>query len=252
MSLNIHPTAIIEEGAQLGDGCTVEAYAIIRRHAILGAGVHVHPFCVIGGDPQDLSFDPATASGARIGAGTVLRENVTISRATKPGSYTTVGERCFLMAASHIAHDCQVGNDVILANAVLLAGHISIGDRAFLGGAATFHQFVRVGESAMISGVSRIAQDVPPYVMAAERNNIIGLNRVGLRRRGFKAATISELKRAYREVYGVSGNPVKQANAALAAGTFVTPEAQRFLAFFASGSKRGFALSRRHAAGEED
>jgi UDP-N-acetylglucosamine acyltransferase len=252
VSLNIHPTAIVEDGAQLGEGCTIEAYAIIRRHAVLGAGVHVHPFCVIGGEPQDLHFDPATDSGVRIGAGSILREGVTISRATKPGGNTTVGERCFLMASSHIAHDCQVGNEVIMANAALLAGHILIGDRAFLGGAATFHQFVRVGENAMISGASRIAQDVPPYVMAAERNHIIGLNRVGLRRRGFAAATISELKHAFHAIYGTPGNMVNHATAALTSGIFATPEAQQFLAFFASGSRRGFARTRGESVGETD
>jgi UDP-N-acetylglucosamine acyltransferase len=247
----IHPTAIVEDGAQLGEGCTIEAYAIIRRHATLGAGVHVHPFCVIGGEPQDLHFDPATSTGVRIGAGTILREGVTISRATKADSCTTVGERCFLMASSHVAHDCQLGNEVILANAALLAGHIVIGDRAFLGGAAVFHQFVRVGESAMISGASRIAQDVPPYVMAAERNNIIGLNRIGLRRRGFPAATLSELKHAFRTIYGTPGNPVKHAAAALTSGVFLTPEAHQFLAFFASGSRRGFARTRGNSPSEE-
>jgi UDP-N-acetylglucosamine acyltransferase len=252
VTLNIHPTAIVEDGAQLGEGCTIEAYSIIRRQAILGAGVHVHPYCVIGGDPQDLHFDRTTPSGVRIGAGSVLREGVTISRATKTNGYTTVGERCFLMASSHVAHDCQVGNDVIMANAVLLAGHILIGDRAFLGGSAVFHQFVRVGENAMISGASRIAQDVPPYVMAAERNEIIGLNRVGLRRRGFAATTISELKHAFRAIYGSSGNMVKLATAALASGIFATAEAQRFLAFFAGGSRRGFARARGYAASEEE
>jgi UDP-N-acetylglucosamine acyltransferase len=252
VTLNIHPTAIVEDGAQLGHGCTIEAYAIIRRHATLGAGVHVHPYCVIGGEPQDLHFDPATNSGVRIGAGTILREGVTISRATKTDGYTSVGERCFLMASSHVAHDCQLGNDVILANAALLAGHILIGDRAFLGGAAVFHQFVRIGESAMISGGSRMAQDVPPYVMAAERNDIIGLNRIGLRRRGFAAATISELKRAFQAIYGAPGNMVQHAAAALTSGIFVTPEAQQFLAFFASGSRRGFARTRSSTPDEED
>ncbi|MGA3157136.1 MAG: acyl-ACP--UDP-N-acetylglucosamine O-acyltransferase [Steroidobacteraceae bacterium] len=252
MSPSIHPTAIIEDGAQLGEGCRIEAYAIIRRHATLGAGVHVHPHCVIGGDPQDLHFDPATNSGVRIGAGSVLREGVTISRATKADGYTTLGERCFLMASSHVAHDCRIGNDVIMANAALLAGHILVEDRAFLGGGAVFHQFVRIGESAMISGGSRMAQDVPPYAMAAERNEIIGLNRVGLRRRGFAATTISELKHAFRAIYGVPGNMVKHAGAALASGDFVTAEAQRFLAFFASGSRRGFARARSYAANEAD
>jgi UDP-N-acetylglucosamine acyltransferase len=248
---NIHATAIVEDGAELGPGCVIEAYAIVKRHCILGAGVHVHPYCVIGGEPQDLRFDSSTESGVRIGAGTVLREGVTISRATKRGTCTTLGARCFLMASSHVAHDCQLGDEVIMANAALLGGHVSLGDRAFAGGGAVFHQFCRIGENAMISGGSRIAQDVPPYVMSAERNHIIGLNRVGLKRRGFAAATVSELKGAYRAVYFVAGSPVRHAEEALAGGAFLSPEAQRFLRFFAGGSKRGFARTRGRADTDE-
>jgi UDP-N-acetylglucosamine acyltransferase len=243
----IHPTAIIEDGATLGAGCIVHAHAIITRHATLGDGVVVHPFAVIGGDPQDLGFDLSRPSRVVIGARSVLREYVTVNRATKPDGATEVGSDCFLMASSHVAHDCQVGNHVILANAVLLAGHVTIGERAFMGGGAVVHQFGRVGESAMVSGLARMSRDVPPFVMAAERDEVVGLNVVGIRRRGFARATVSELKRAYHEVYTATGNLREQAQAALAAGSYTSAEALRFLAFL-EGGRRGFVRRRRGTA----
>jgi UDP-N-acetylglucosamine acyltransferase len=242
----VHPAAIVEDGARLGEGCVVHAHAIVRRHVELGAGVIVHPGAVIGGDPQDLKFDPAIESGVRVGARTVLREHVTINRATRPGGHTAIGTDCFLMTGSHVAHDCQLGDGVVLANAALLAGHVQIGERAFLGGAAVFHQFVRIGALAMIGGGARIAQDVPPYVMATERNEVIGLNVVGIKRRGIDRDTVAELKRAFRAVYFGSGNIRELADAALRADDYHSAEARAFLEFFTTG-KRGFARARRGA-----
>jgi UDP-N-acetylglucosamine acyltransferase len=247
--MSIHPTAIVEDGAVLGADCIIHAHAHVTRHCVLGNGVVVHPFAVIGGDPQDLSFDAKLATGVRIGARTVLREHVTINRATRAGSATEVGADCFLMAASHLGHDCRVGDRVILANAVLLAGHVHVGERAFIGGDAAFHQFVRVGEGAMVGGGARISRDVPPFTMATERDELVGLNVVGLRRRGLKGPVLAELKEAFRVVCRPVGNPRELAAAALAAGTFCSAEAHRFLEFF-GGGKRGF-LRARGAAGED-
>lgn len=245
----IHPTAIVDDGVEIGLDCIVHAYAILRRGTVLGERVCVHPFAVVGGDPQDLHFDPATPSGVRIGAGTTVREHVTVNRSTKAGGATVVGEKCFLMAACHVAHDCVVGNQVVVANAVLLAGHVYVGDHCFLGGGAGFHQFVRVGEGAVISGGSRVALDVPPFAMTAERNEVIGLNLVGLKRRGVPREAMRELKEAFRVVYFTPGNIRAVATQALAAGGFQTAEARRFLEFFVSG-KRGFARARREGATE--
>jgi UDP-N-acetylglucosamine acyltransferase len=247
----IHPAAIVEDGAQIGADCEIQAGAVIRRGAVLGARVTVHSFAVVGGDPQDLRFDRATLSGVRIGAGTTVREHVTIHRSTRPGGFTEVGENAFLMAASHVGHDCAVGANVILANAVLLAGHVSVGDHCFLGGGAVFHQFVRVGEGVMVSGRAGIGLDLPPFTMAAERHEIIGLNLVGLKRRGFSRESIRELKEAFRAAYFTPGNLRALAAQALAGGSFQTAEARRFLEFFAGG-KRGFARPRRGHAGRED
>ena len=250
--MSIHPTAIIEDGVQLGAGCVVQAYAVIKQHSVLGDGVMVHPFAVLGGDPQFLKFDPATVSGVRIGPGTVVRENVTVNRSIHAGQATTVGARCFLMANSHVGHDSVVADDVVLANNVMLAGHVHVGSNTFLGGGAGFHQFCRIGEGVIVSGLARIAQDIPPFAMAAERNEIIGLNLIGLKRRGLSREAIGEIKEAFRVVYFTPGNIRDVAKSALASATFKTDEARRFLTFFTEG-KRGFARARREAmAGEGD
>lgn len=242
--MTIHPTAIVESGARLATGCVVHANAVITRHAELGEGVVVHPFAVVGGDPQDLKFDTATRSGVRIGPRTVIREHVTIHRATRADSCTEVGADCFLMVGSHVAHDCRLADRVIMANAVLLAGHVQIGAGAFVGGGAAVHQFCRIGEGAMVGGATRLSRDLAPFSMVTERDEVVGLNVVGLRRRGLPRATIEELKRAFRAVNVPIGNMRELAAAALSSGAFASEEARRYLEFFATG-RRGFARARR-------
>jgi len=246
----IHPTAIVEPGATLGADCEIMAYAVITRHVVLGDRVVVHPFAVVGGDPQYLKFDRASETGVRVGAGTVIREHVTINRSILPGQATVIGAGCFLMAASHIAHDCEVADNVVLANAALLAGHVAVGANTFLGGGAAIHQFCRIGESVMVAGHASITRDVPHFTMVAERDDVIGFNVVGLKRRGFSRVAIAELKAAFQDVYFTPGNIRDVAAQRLAAGTFETAEAKRFLEFFAGG-KRSFARARR-ASGSND
>ena len=249
--MNIHPTAIVEPGALLGAGCEVMAYAVITRHCVLGERVVVHPFAVLGGDPQYVKFDRATVAGVRVGAGTVVREHVTINRSIHADQFTRVGENCFMMAASHVGHDCEVGNNVVFANAALLGGHVSVGDHTFLGGGAAVHQFCRIGESVMVAGHASITRDVPHFTMVAERDDVIGFNIVGLKRRGFSRVAIAELKAAFHEVYFTPGNIREVAAQRLAAGAFETGEARRFLEFFAGG-KRSFARARRATGGEKE
>jgi len=250
MASSIHPTAIIEPGAQLGADCEIHAYAVVTRHAVLGDRVVVHPFAVVGGDPQHLKFDRATPSAARVGAGTVLREYVTINRSIHAGQATIVGENCFLMSGAHVAHDGAVGHNVVLANNALLAGHVSVGDFSFIGGGAAVHQFARIGEGVMVGGLSRITRDLAPFTIVAERDEVSGLNLVGLKRRGFSRDVIRELKEAFRAVYATPGNIRDLAARALAGAQFGTAEARRFLEFFAAG-KRSFARPGRHGGGEE-
>lgn len=247
----IHPTAIVDPAARVGANCEIMPHAIVTAHAVLGDNVVVHPFAVIGGDPQYLKFDRATASEVRIGAGTVIREHVTVNRSIYAGKATVVGANCFLMASSHVAHDCELGANVVLANAALLAGHVSVGDHTFVGGNAAIHQFCRIGEGVMVAGLAAITRDVPHFTLVAERDDIIGFNVVGLKRRGFSRAAIAELKAAFHDVYFTPGNIREVAARRLAAGTFQTPETRRFLEFFASG-KRSFARARRAKAEETE
>ncbi len=220
---------------------------MITRHAILEEGVTVHSGAVVGGDPQYLKFDPATPSSVRVGAGTVLRENVTINRGIHAGGETRIGPGCFLMAGSHVAHDCCLGAQVVLANNALLAGHVEVGDLVFVGGGAAAHQFVRIGESVMIGGLARITRDLAPYTIVAERDEVSGLNLVGLRRRGFSRDTLRELKAAFRAVYYGQGKMAVRAEQAVRERGFATAEAAKFLHFFLTG-KRGFARASGAAA----
>jgi UDP-N-acetylglucosamine acyltransferase len=251
MATTIHPTAIVEAGAQLGADCEIMAYAVVTKHCVLGDRVVVHPFAVLGGDPQYLKFDRGLATGVRIGAGTVIREHVTINRSIQAGKFTTVGENCFFMAASHAAHDCEIGSNVVLANAALLAGHVSVADHSFLGGGAAVHQFCRIGERVMVAGHASITRDVPHFTMVAERDDVIGLNIVGLKRSGLSRASIAELKSAFHDVYFTPGNIREVAALRLATNAFESMEARRFLEFFSQG-KRSFARARRAAIEDEN
>lgn len=250
MATVIHPTAMVEPGARLGVDCEVMAHAIVTRHCVLGDGVVVHPFSVIGGDPQYLKFDRGLSSQVRIGHGTVIREHVTINRSIHDGQATVIGDNCFLMATSHVAHDCALGDNVVLANAALLAGHVAVGAHTFMGGGSAVHQFCRIGESVMVAGHASITRDVPHYLMVAERDDVIAFNVVGLRRRGFSRQAMTELKRAFETVFFTPGNIREIAAQVLATQTWSTPEVRRFLAFFAEG-KRSFARARRRRREEE-
>lgn len=251
MATSIHPTALVEPGAQLGADCEIMAGAIVTRHCVLGDRVVVHPYAVLGGDPQYLKFDRALATGLRVGSGTVVREHVTLNRSIHSGGFTTIGENCFIMASSHVAHDCAVGNQVVFANGALLAGHVAVGDHTFFGGAAAVHQFCRIGEGVMVAGHASITRDVPHFVMVAERDDVIGFNLVGLKRRGVAREAIAQLKQAYQAVFFTAGNIRTVAAGVLAEDRFSTPEARRFLEFFAEG-KRSFARARRAGADEGD
>lgn len=221
----IHPTAIISDGArigegvrigpfctvgsdvEIGDGCELISHVAMAGHTRLGAGSRVYPFSSIGHAPQDLRYagEPTTLT---IGERCIIREGVTINPGTPHGTgETIVGDRCFLLAHSHVAHDCRVGHNVILTNNVMLAGHCKVGDFAIIGGGAGIHQFVRIGPHAFVGAVSGVENDVIPYGMVlGNRAYLAGLNIVGLKRRGFSREQIHDLRRAYRLLFADEGS----------------------------------------------
>jgi UDP-N-acetylglucosamine acyltransferase len=248
--VTIGPHVIIEANTAIGDRCVLHASCVICTGSVLEADVTVHAFATIGGPPQFLAFDPTTRSGVRVGAGTVVRESVTLNRSIRNGEFTTIGRKCFIMANAHVGHDCALGDRVVMANGVLLAGHCSIGEDVFLGGGCALHQFTRVGHGAIVGGLAAITFDIPPNVMVADRNRLTGLNLVGLRRRGIPRETVAELKALFARVYAAS-NPKREAALALEAGAAKSEEGRRFLEFFNAG-KRGIVRPRRGQAGEDE
>ena len=242
LGVQIGPYAIVEEDVQIGDHSKLSSHVILRRGVRIEAKVTIDSFAVLGGDPQDIHFDPSISSGVHIGEETIIREGVTIHRSTKKNGETLVGKKSFLMANSHVAHDCQVGESVILANNVMLAGFVIIEDFCFLGGGAAMHQFVRVGNGSMVGGHGSISRNVPPFSTVSGRDEIHGLNLVGMKRRNFAKTIIADLKRCYRAVYWQPGGPKKNAERARTENLATSCEGRAFLAFFEDDPHhRGFA-----------
>lgn len=220
----IHPTAIVDSGAEisatveigpyccvgpkvrLGDDVRLHPHVVISGNTTLGAGCEVFPFAAVGNRPQDLKFKGGDTC-VEIGAGTVIREHVTIHPGTEGGGrVTTVGNNCLVMVGAHIAHDCHVGDHVIMANNATLGGHVIVGDYAVLGGLAGVHQFVRIGHYAMVGGLSGVENDVIPYgSVMGNRAYLCGLNIIGLKRRGFSREQIHALRAAYRLMFAEEG-----------------------------------------------
>jgi len=249
MSSRIHPTALVDASAEIGEGveigaqaivgegCTIGAGSIIapramlERNVILGCGVKVGVGTVLGGDPQDLKYKGEHTT-VEIGDGTTIREYTTINRGTTQSYKTTVGKGCFLMSYVHLAHDCHVGDGVIISNGTQLAGHVTIDEKAILSGLVAVHQFATIGRYCFIGGCSRVAKDVPPYVKAVGNPiKLYGLNTVGLERNGFPEEVRRELKRAYRLFFKSELN-LSQARERAVAELHQYPEIGEFLAFF--------------------
>lgn len=224
MSENIHPTAVIEDGAQIASTVKIGPYSVIGKnvvledhveisshvhiegHTILGEGTKVFPFASLGTIPQDLKFE-GEESKLLIGKNNTIREHVTMNPGTRHDNLeTVVGDNCLFMMATHVAHDCVVGDNVIMANNATLAGHVRVGDYAVLGGLSAVHQFVRIGEHAVIGGMSGVENDVIPYGrVKGERAFLAGLNLIGLERRGFSKEQIRNLQRAFNQLFGDEG-----------------------------------------------
>lgn len=233
----IEPFVNIEKNVEIGEGTWIGSNVTIMEGARIGKNCKIFPGAVISAVPQDLKFH-GEDTYAIVGDNTTIREFVTINRGTKASGETRVGDNCLLMAYCHIAHDCVVGNNVILANGATLAGHIEIGDWAIIGGLAAVHQFVQIGPHAMISGGGMARKDVPPFVKAGrEPLSYIGVNSVGLRRRGFSSEQINQIQDIYRELF-VRKNNVTEAVNHIEARIPATPERDEILGFIAK-SVRG-------------
>lgn len=219
MTASIHPTAVVDSRATIGAGVTIGPYCVVGPEVVIGDGTvlksHVNvdgrtrigkactvwPFASIGTQTQDLKYQGGSP-GVVIGDGTTLREYVTVNAATMDGVDTVVGSRCHIMAYSHVAHDCIVGDEVIMANAATLAGHVTVEPQAIIGGLVGVHQFVRIGRLSITGGCAKIVQDVPPFFTADGNPLAIrGINKIGLERRGIAPETIRSLKEAYRLLY---------------------------------------------------
>ncbi len=237
----IGPFVVVEGDTIIGDGCRLEARVVVKEGTALGPNNHVFEGAILGGLPQHVHM-PKNPGRVIIGSGNVIRENVTIHRALYEGQATIVGDNNLLMVNAHVAHDCQIGSGCILANNVMLAGHVTVGDRAYLSGAVAVHQFCRIGPLAMVGGHARVGKDIPPYVTVDGFTTLVaGLNVIGLRRAGFSAQQIQQLKEAYRVIYR-SGLPWKEILETLRT-RFAEGPAALFYEFLAS-TKRGITPER--------
>lgn len=254
----IHQTAIVHEGAQIAEGVEIGPYAVIGEHVTIGSGTtvgahavieswteighdnRIFQFTSVGAAPQDLNYQ-GEKTLLKMGDRNTVREFVTINRGTPKGrGQTVIGNDNMLMAYSHVAHDCLIGNQVILANSANLAGHVTVDDFAILGGLCAVHQFARIGSHVMISGGSMVAQDIPPYTIAqGDRAKTVGINQIGLKRRGFSDDAVRDIKQAYKMVFR-SGMRTKEALEKIETKLKGCMALEAFVAFFRNSS-RGIA-----------
>ena len=261
--MKIHPTALVDPSARIGADVEIgpfstigpqvvignktitQSHVVIEGDVTIGTGNFIGHGAIIGAPPQDLSFSPDRKTKVVIGNDNVIREYCTIHRGSPNGSLTRIGDNNFLMAGAHIGHNCLIGNNVIIANNCLLAGHVRVDDGAFLGGGSTFHQFMHIGRLVMVQGSSAFGKDLPPFVVAGERNSVFGVNVVGLRRSGFSVEDREEIKGAFKLLY-TSGLNTSQA-LEKAAVTDFGAAAREFFAFVAAAKKRGICPYKRGA-----
>jgi len=241
-NVEIGPFCVIGPDVELGDGVVVHSHAVITGRTTLGPECKVFPFASIGQAPQDVKFhgEPSTLT---VGAKTIIREHATINPGTEGGHMSTkVGSNCLLMIGAHVAHDCEVGNNVTLVNGATLGGHVTIGDGAIIGGLSAVHQFVRIGSYAFVGGMSGVAADLIPFGMAiGNRANLCGLNIVGLKRKGFPREQIHELRQAYRMLFSTEGT-LKERLEDVESMFSSNPLTQQVIEFIKSESDRQFCV----------
>ena len=238
----IDPFVTIAKDVEIGKGTWIGSNVTIMEGARIGENCRIFPGAVISAIPQDLKFE-GEKSLAIIGNNTTVRECATINRGTSVTGKTEVGENCLIMAYSHIAHDCKIGKNCIIVNSVALGGHVTIGDYAIIGGLSAVHQFASIGKHAMISGGSLIRKDVPPYVKAArEPLSFVGINSIGLRRRGFEEKKIQEIQNIYRILFQSNKNTT-QALLKIETEINASPERDEIISFIQNsgrGIMKGF------------
>ncbi|RLB72758.1 MAG: acyl-[acyl-carrier-protein]--UDP-N-acetylglucosamine O-acyltransferase [Deltaproteobacteria bacterium] len=240
----IGPYAIIEGEVDLGAGSMVEHHATVKGKTVIGENCRIYPYALVGTDPQDLKHKGGQ-SELIIGNHTVVREYATISRGTElDGGFTRIGSHNFIMAYVHIAHDCQLGNHIILSNGVTFAGHCIVGDYVIIGGLSAIHQFCRIGAHAFLGGTSGVSQDIPPFVLATgNHTRLYGLNKEGLKRRGFSQEALNSLNQAYRIIFRTTGLSLAKAMERVTNEVEMTPEVQEMLDFI-KASERGVCRKR--------
>jgi UDP-N-acetylglucosamine acyltransferase len=266
-SVRIHRSALVDQTAQigmdveigafsiigprvvLGDKNVVQTHVVIEGEVTIGRGNFIGHGAIIGAPPQDVSFSPERKTRVEIGNDNIIREYCTIHRGSPESSATKIGDKNFLMAGAHVGHNCVVGNNVVIANNCLLAGHVRVDDGAFLGGGSTFHQHMHVGRLVMVQGSSAFGKDLPPFVIAAERNFVFGVNVVGLRRAGFSAKDRDKIKAAFTLIY-LRGLNISQALEKAMKMKFGAP-AREFLDFVANAKKRGICPLKRDHTGAQ-
>lgn len=233
----VEPFTTIHNNVTIGSGTWIGSNVTIMEGARIGKNCRIFPGAVISAIPQDLKYE-GEDSLAVIGDNTTIRECVTVNRGTKAYGKTEIGKNCLLMATCHIAHDCVLGKNSIIVNGVALAGHVIIGKYAIIGGLAAVHQFINIGDHAMISGGSLVRKDVPPFTKAAkEPLSYVGINSIGLRRRGFSSEKIREIQHIYRILYQQNNN-TSQALGIIEAELEATPERDQIITFIRD-SQRG-------------
>jgi len=238
--VTIGPGAVIGPFVRIGAGTRVDSHVLVTGWTRIGRDCHLHHGAAVGGPPQDLKYSAESPSYLEVGDRTVIREFATLNLATEPGATTRVGSDCLLMAYSHVAHNCHLGDRVIMANAVQLAGYVTVEDWAIVGGGTVVHQFVRIGCHSMVGGGSRITQDVAPYIrLAGSPPRLAGINTIGLERRGFSSEAREALDKAYRVLFR-GARPATEAVAALRTDYPGLPEVEH-LARFVETSQRGLS-----------
>jgi UDP-N-acetylglucosamine acyltransferase len=232
----VGPYAVVGPGVEIGESTEIQAHAVLERDVRIGRGCTIGYGAVLGSPPQDVKYGGGPTR-VEIGDDTRIREYSTVNRAATPDGVTRIGSRCFLMTYVHVAHDCQIGDDVVIANDVQLAGYVTIGHHAWIGGQTPVHQFVRIGEHAFLGGGSRVPQDVAPFALVAGIPlRLYGVNAVGLRRAGFPAPVRLALQHAFRLLFN-SDRTTAAAAAELRANPTRPPEVDRLLEFVTSSAR---------------